>query len=155
MSAPAFCEKYVLQNIGQESVAVEIPTARSVIQTDAEKGVEGSYRLVATLAGQTACRLQPGESVSFSVTFAGYKPSETEQQYDIEQELRERQAFLAEVKGNLVLETPDSIVNTMFAFAKIRATESIYDTKGGLMHGPGGVGTEDLLCRDTLNTTGL
>lgn len=138
VSAPAFCEKYVLQNIGQESVAVEIPTARSVIQTDAEKGVEGSYRLVATLAGQTACRLQPGESVSFSVTFAGYKPSETEQQYDIEQELRERQAFLAEVKGNLVLETPDSIVNTMFAFAKIRATESIYDTKGGLMHGPGG-----------------
>jgi hypothetical protein len=27
----------------------------------------------------------------------------------------------------------------MFAFAKIRATESIYNTKGGLMHGPGGL----------------
>ena len=26
----------------------------------------------------------------------------------------------------------------MFAFAKIRGAESIYDTKGGLMHGPGG-----------------
>ena len=29
-------------------------------------------------------------------------------------------------------------MNTAFAFAKIRAAESIYETKGGLMHGPGG-----------------
>jgi hypothetical protein len=27
----------------------------------------------------------------------------------------------------------------MFAFAKIRGTESIYNTKAGLMHGPGGL----------------
>lgn len=26
----------------------------------------------------------------------------------------------------------------MFAFAKLRGAESIYRTKGGLMHGPGG-----------------
>jgi hypothetical protein len=30
------------------------------------------------------------------------------------------------------------VLNTAFAFAKIRAAESIYLTKGGLMHGPGG-----------------
>ena len=30
------------------------------------------------------------------------------------------------------------MLNTAFAFAKIRTTESIYETKGGLMHGPGG-----------------
>ena len=138
VSAPAFCEKYILQNRGEESVAIEIPAAHSVIQTDAAKGVSGSYRLVASLEGLAARRLQPGESVSFSVTFAGYKPGEAEPSYDIDQELHERQAFLAKVKGNLVLETPDSVVNTMFAFAKIRGAESIYDTKGGLMHGPGG-----------------
>ena len=39
----------------------------------------------------------------------------------------------------LVLETPDRILNTSFAFAKIRGTESIYNTKGGYMHGPGGL----------------
>jgi hypothetical protein len=43
------------------------------------------------------------------------------------------------MQSNLVLETPDPILNTMFAFAKIRATESIFNTKGGLMHGPGGL----------------
>ena len=39
---------------------------------------------------------------------------------------------------NLVLETPDTVINTMFAFSKIRACESIYETQGGPMHGPGG-----------------
>jgi hypothetical protein len=31
------------------------------------------------------------------------------------------------------------LLNTAFAFAKIRATESIYLTKGGYLHGPGGL----------------
>ena len=39
---------------------------------------------------------------------------------------------------NLVLETPDPIIDRMFAFSKIRACESIYETQGGPMHGPGG-----------------
>ncbi len=30
------------------------------------------------------------------------------------------------------------MLNRAFAFAKIRATESIYETKGGFMHSPGG-----------------
>ena len=37
-----------------------------------------------------------------------------------------------------MLETPDPVINEMFAFSKIRALESIYETKGGPMHGPGG-----------------
>ena len=40
--------------------------------------------------------------------------------------------------NNLVLETPDPILDKMFAFSKIRSCESIYATKGGPMHGPGG-----------------
>ena len=40
--------------------------------------------------------------------------------------------------NNLILETPDAVIDRMFAFSKIRACESIYETKGGRMHGPGG-----------------
>lgn len=40
--------------------------------------------------------------------------------------------------NNLILETPDAVIDRMFAFSKIRACESIYETKGGPMHGPGG-----------------
>jgi hypothetical protein len=45
---------------------------------------------------------------------------------------------VADILSLLQLETPDPVLNAAFAFAKIRAAESIYETKGGLMHGPGG-----------------
>ena len=40
--------------------------------------------------------------------------------------------------NNLALESPDPVINRMFAFSKIRGCESIYETQGGPMHGPGG-----------------
>ena len=67
------CEKYILTNKGNNPLSVEIPSARSIIQTDASKGVDGSYRLISTLKGEKAKQLQPGESLSFSAFFAGYK----------------------------------------------------------------------------------
>ncbi len=45
---------------------------------------------------------------------------------------------MEQLQEKLVLKTPNDTINRMFAFAKIRAGESIYDTKQGLMHGPGG-----------------
>ena len=71
--------------------------------------------------------------------YTGRKPGEEKYQYSSAYELLKREKFVQEVFGNLVLETPNDTVNEEFAFAKIRAAESIYDTKGGLMHGPGGV----------------
>lgn len=46
--------------------------------------------------------------------------------------------FLKELDHERVLKTQDDTLNAMFNFSKIRASESIYDTKNGLMHGPGG-----------------
>ena len=135
---PAFCEQYKVKNIGTAPVSLEIPSSRSVIQTDASKGVDGSYKLVSTINGQAASQLQPGEEISFSAFFTGYKPNETEQAFDIDRELQARRQLIAGFWENLVLDTPDPVINTMFAFAKIRGAESIYETKGGLMHGPGG-----------------
>lgn len=138
VSRPAFCEKYILKNTGETPVAIEIPSSRSVIETDAGKGVDGSYKLVASIQGQTAVQLQPGEEQVFYASFAGYKQDEKEQAPYIDKELQARRNLIAGFWDNLVLETPDPVINTMFAFAKIRGAESIYDTKGGLMHGPGG-----------------
>ncbi len=138
VSHPAFCEKYILRNRGESVLSVEIPSSRSVIETDTAKGVDGSYKLVATIGGQRACLLQPGEEVTFSAVFAGYKKNESEGPFDIDRELQARQELIAGLWDKLVLETPDPVINTMFAFAKIRGAESIYETQGGLMHGPGG-----------------
>lgn len=138
VSLPAFCEKYTLKNIGTSDVSVEIPSSHSAINTAEKDGTEGSYKLVSTLSGQTAGILKPGEQLTFNATFAGYKLKDAEQQIDVEKELKARQELIDGFRNNLVLETPDPVINTMFAFAKIRGAESIYDTKGGLLHSPGG-----------------
>lgn len=135
---PMFCEKYVLENKGNKVVTVEINQVKNVITTAAEKGVNGSYRIIQALNGATYTSLQPGQSVSFYAYTAGYKQGESEETPDIESELSKRQAFIQELWGKLVLNTPDPVINTMFAFAKIRGAESIYDTACGLLHGPGG-----------------
>jgi len=138
VSNPIFCEKYILKNKGESVLSIEIPTSRSVINTAAEKGIDGSYKLVSQLAGQTAKLLKPGEELTFNATFTGYKNKENEIEINIDRELESRQNLITELWSHLILETPDSVLNTMFAFAKIRGAESIYATKGGLLHGPGG-----------------
>ena len=135
---PMFCEKYILKNLSEKSIKVEVPSSTSVIQTDANQGVEGSYKLVATLKGGTSRSLKKGEELTFSVFFIGYKPQEQEITPDIEKELAARQTLVDELRNKLVLNTPNKTINTLFAFSKIRGAESIYLTKGGFMHGPGG-----------------
>lgn len=135
---PMFCEKYVLENKGNKAVTVEINQVKNVMTTAAEKGVNGSYRIIQALNGAAYTSLQPGQSVSFYAYTAGYEQGEPEVIPDIERELSKRQAFIQELWGKLMLNTPDPVINTMFAFAKIRGAESIYDTACGLLHGPGG-----------------
>ncbi len=135
---PMFCEKYILKNLSEKSIKVEVPSSTSVIQTDANQGVEGSYKLVATLKGGISRSLKKGEELTFSVFFIGYKPQEQEITPDIEKELAGRQTLVDELRNKLVLNTPNKTINTLFAFSKIRGAESIYLTKGGFMHGPGG-----------------
>ena len=135
---PAYCEKYVLQNVGDQAVLVEVPSANSIIKTDPEKGVDGEYIIEATVSGVPGTSIEAGDSVIFYADFKAYKNDHTAQAIDVEKELIKRKDLISELQDNLVLETPDPVINTMFSFAKIRGSESIYKTKGGYMHGPGG-----------------
>ena len=135
---PAVYEKYILRNTGETPLVVEVPESRAVTNTEAAKGVDGSYKLVSEIIGGTTRQLQPKEELVFYAAITGYKNGETELKPDIEKELQARKDLIAGFWDDLILETPDPVVNTMFAFAKIRGAESIYDTKGGFMHGPGG-----------------
>lgn len=138
VSNPAIYEKYILRNAGESVITVEVPASRSVIETDPAKGVDGSYKLVSEIIGEATRQLQPKEELVFYAGITGYKNGETELKPDVEKELQGRKEMIAGFWDNLILGTPDPIINTMFAFAKIRGAESIYNTKGGLMHGPGG-----------------
>ncbi|MDD4438260.1 MAG: hypothetical protein PHS04_09530, partial [Tissierellia bacterium] len=133
----AYGEKYVLKNVGERAVLVEVPDANSVIRTDPEKGVDGEYIIEATVSGLPGTLIEVGDSVIFYADFKAYKNDYIAESIDVEKELIKRKDFISELQDNLVLDTPDPVINTMFSFAKIRGSESIYKTKGGYMHGPG------------------
>ena len=134
----AYCEKYVIRNAGKVDFTIEIPDAKSIIKTDPTKGVTGEYNLEATVSGITGQSVSPNDSVVFYAEFKAYIKGENIPPVNTEEELAARKQLIAEFWDNLILETPDQTINTMFAFAKIRGAESIYKTKGGYMHGPGG-----------------
>lgn len=134
----AYCEKYVLKNVGDNAVMVEVPCAQSILKTDPAKGVEGEYQIEATVSGLPGRTLEVNDSVVFHAVFKAYKTGQSTKAIEVEEEWLLRKRLIAELQENLVLETPDAVINSMFAFAKIRGSESIYKTKGGYMHGPGG-----------------
>lgn len=135
---PAFCESYTIRNRSSKNLTIEIPYGEFVVGTDSLKGVDGSYTLVSKIVGVGSKVLIPNEEVRFGAYFMGYKHDEPRKEVNVDDEIAKRKSLVADLRKNLVLETPDSVLNTMFSFAKVRASESIYQTKCGPLHGPGG-----------------
>jgi len=134
----ALIEIFQLKNISKEQKKITVDFTPTEIKTPAEKGVYGEYILQVSMQGEHFFNVSPSEEVTFALIYSGRKACESAYLFSPDYELLKREKFLDELSHNLVLETPNDTINREFAFAKIRATESIYDTKGGLMHGPGG-----------------
>ena len=139
MEHQMMCEHYVLRNTGSVEYALQVPELNQVVTTDAARGVKGSYRIVSQTKGSGVYKVKPGDTVEFDIVIEGLN---NEQQSlaaaDVKQLLAERQTYLKHIDENLVLETPDKVIDTEFRYAKIRASESICKTAGGYMHAPGG-----------------
>ena len=82
--------------------------------------------------------LAPNETQSYAIVYSARRAADPAVTIDAARELGARKAWIAETNRRMILETPDPVLDKAFAFAKVRATESIFATKGGLMHGPGG-----------------
>ena len=135
---PALVESYQIINTGTKELAIELPQVNQKSFTDPQKGVTGSFCIETSTDKWGHFNLQPGETLTFGATLLAYKEGEKAPQIDVQKEKSQREALVNELMGKLVLETPDPIIDRMFAFSKIRGCESIYETKGGPMHGPGG-----------------
>ncbi|MBR5541069.1 MAG: hypothetical protein IKU64_01725 [Bacteroides sp.] len=135
---PALVENYQIINTDTKALAIELPYIRQKSLTDPQKGVTGSF-CIETLTDKSGHFIvQPGDTLQFGAVLTAYKEGESAPQLDVKKEKELRQALVGELMGKLVLETPDPTIDRMFAFSKIRSCESIYETKGGPMHGPGG-----------------
>ncbi len=131
-------EKFVLTNTSDREITVEVEDVEKISRTPAETGVYGRYEIAAKSGGAGLYKLKPNEQVTFSMTYSGRKLSESLPVLNLNEELKNRIAFVDEMFRNIRFDCPDPVLSRMFDFAKIRAMESIYQTKNGLVHGPGG-----------------
>ncbi len=139
MDYPAMIELYTAYNNGNRPVNLLIPEFSQIYTTDPARGVDGSYIIRTDLKGSGSYNIAPGDSAKFSVTVQAYKENSGQAvDLDPSEQLDIRQRFINLLDSNLVLTTPDKAIDAEFRYAKIRGAESIYQTKGGLMHGPGG-----------------
>ncbi|MDR1191973.1 MAG: hypothetical protein LBK60_09995 [Verrucomicrobiales bacterium] len=140
---PAVIERYTITNRAGRPLTVRVASNNFTEETDAALGVYGAYTLSAAPDGAGEFSLSAGESMTAAFIISGRRAGEPAPVIDAGAELRKRRALQTTLRGTLALETPDAAVNEMFALAKFHAAESIFATKGGLMHAPGGgLGTE-------------
>ena len=145
-NAARYCEEYTFKNSSPNQITLRVPEWNVTYTTPEEAGVYGAYCIEAALSKSGVFVLKPGETLEFYAVFSGRKLADTSSgrndaglsHINILSERAAREALINQWWSNLVLDTPDPVLNRMFAFAKLRGAESIYRTKGGLMHGPGG-----------------
>ncbi|HEX6622346.1 MAG TPA: hypothetical protein VF064_01445 [Pyrinomonadaceae bacterium] len=135
---PLVFEKYTFTNRSRQDVTIEVEETEKVVRTNPARGVYGGYVATSRVLGYGERVIRPRESATFALVIGARKTGEPAPAVDVEAEERARRERVAGFLSKLQLETPDRVLDAAFAFAKIRAAESIYETGGGLMHGPGG-----------------
>ncbi|WP_114938859.1 hypothetical protein [Mucilaginibacter endophyticus] len=136
---PLAIEKFTITNNGSEQIIVSMEKSSRMVTTDSANSKSAPHTVIMKTVNDGRHVLQPGQSVALSVCYlATDHPGMLSPVNPLAEETARKQR-VAEILAPLQLQTPDSILNTEFAFAKIRATESIFKTKAGYMHGPGGL----------------
>jgi hypothetical protein len=135
---PVGIEKFTIENTSAREITVEVEDFEKNTRSQREKSVYDVYEISAKTSGAGIYTVKPKEKLTFAVIFTGRKISDAPLTVDFDKELSQRQKFVDQMFNNLTFTSPDPVLNRMFDFAKIRAMESIFETKGGLVHSPGG-----------------
>ncbi|HWW37723.1 hypothetical protein [Pedobacter sp.] len=136
---PMVIEKFVVTNTGGKTVTLSMEKLNRSVTTDTLRSKSSPHTVVMKTLNEGRRVLEPGRSTTFAVCY--FATDHPEKPFPVNPDLEEnnRGKRIVEILQPLQLETPDTILNTAFAFAKIRATESIFKTKRGYLHGPGGL----------------
>jgi len=135
-------EIWTIKNTTDDTLHIKITEPHS---TQSEYGYKGLYTYHTYITEGGEVSIPPGKVHSSGIYYAATITSsstdiqdESIDEYNWIDALLERNNFLYQMRKNLVLTTPDSVLNTLFYFSKIRATESIFESSMGLIHSPGG-----------------
>ena len=136
VASPAVVDDIELTNNSDTPLEVTIPSWHD--KSDAPEGVLGKYVVEQLVIGEGEHVLAPGETLDYAIVRTARLRVASPYFAEPKAELAARRRLIASVAEELILETPEPVLNRMFTMAKVRAVESIFSTRGGLMHGPGG-----------------
>lgn len=135
MSERLFVENWSFKNVTNISIQIEVGKLKFLQE---QEGQNGHFTRKIYVLGQGIYTIPPGGTFNMDICFSAQLNDEPAINLTSKEVFDERNSFLDNIQNNLVLETPDPVLNRLFEFSKIRAAESIYDTKMGLVHSPGG-----------------
>jgi hypothetical protein len=147
---PAVVEKYTFTNHAAKAITLEMEDTQKIVRTNPARGLTGEYLISSEVLQPHTTIVGPGNSANFALMFTAREAVTFPPRIDPVAEERARSERVNSFLAELQLETPDPVLNTAFALAKIRAAESIYQTKGGLMHGSGGGGYATIWANDQI-----
>lgn len=130
---PCFYEEVTITNNSSESLNINWASYKKI---DSRLGCSG-YLYSERFCDVTCKEIKANEVVklifSYQARFASHSPIFEEDG------LKCRMDRVSELFLQCNLETDNPILDTMFKFAKLRAGESIFNTKNGKVHSPGGI----------------
>ncbi|WP_321288777.1 hypothetical protein [uncultured Sunxiuqinia sp.] len=135
MNERLFVENWELTNSGHQVKELQIGNTNIL---DELIGHKGKYTSHVYHDAEKKISLSPQSAYNFTLYFSAAIDDEPINGFRFEQIKAERDAFLNTIKNNLVLETSNPVIDQLFYFSKIRASESIFESKMGLVHSPGG-----------------
>jgi alpha-glucosidase len=139
VNKPAAIEKLLFINIDDHPIYVAMEYNLKEAQTDTMHSTEGPHKVFMYTINDGVKRLQPGDSAEFAVVYQAVRNRDKLSEIDVDEEFTNRLDRVNAIEGRLQLVTPDPVLNTAFAFAKLRVGESVYNTKNGLINSPGGL----------------
>ncbi|MHC1695662.1 MAG: hypothetical protein AB9835_10425 [Eubacteriales bacterium] len=131
----AVMDHIILKNTSKKDVTIDIEPLNHVCTA---RGTYGIYILEVRHDAPREIILKPTEELSFGITYSGRKLKQNIANLDVLDEKNKRLSFIDDIKQSLRFECPDPVLNAAFDMAKLRAAESVFQTKGGFMHSPGG-----------------
>jgi hypothetical protein len=135
MDKRTFVEKWTLINTGSKPKTVGIGSTE---YNQNEAGWNGQYHRKISTDAKSQITINPGDKYEFGIFFTATQNDEPQPEKSLAQAEHTRDLFLDTVSKNLKFISPDKVLNTLFYFSKIRAAESIFKSRLGLVHSPGG-----------------
>lgn len=135
LEEPALLERWSIINFS------DVPIALECVPEESDETVtcyDGEVVVSVHLAEGESLLVRPGEFGNVTVAFAAHRKNQPTAAIRPHDEGLLRSRRWKALDQTLTLTTPDPVLNTAFAFARWRAAESLFDTKLGLVHSPGG-----------------